>query len=193
MTRNIGWKLISLVIAAVIWFAIMNIADPVVSETFTGIPVTIVNDEVITSRGYQYTVESGDKVDVICKGKRSVVYSLSASDFKAHADFNTLNSMYMAGITVECTADSAQDVILRQRTENMAVKLEDQEVAPFNVRVELIGEVREGYFCYDTQLSSSLVQVSGALSQVAEVKVKATEMKRYDVDTEKIQIKRMKQ
>ncbi|MBR4725772.1 MAG: hypothetical protein IK071_08350 [Lachnospiraceae bacterium] len=171
LTRNIGLKLISLVIAAVIWFAIMNIADPVVSETFPGIHVDVVNDEVITSRGYQYTIESGDRVDIICKGKRSVVNSLTSSDFKAEADFTTLNSMYMAGITVECTsAYAADEVVLSQRTENMAIKLEDQKTEPFSVRIEQVGAVRDGYYCYGTSLSSSLIQVSGAASQVAFVK-----------------------
>nr|MCR5769141.1 hypothetical protein [Lachnospiraceae bacterium] len=146
-------------------------ADPVVSETFPGIHVDVVNDEVITSRGYQYTIESGDKVDIICKGKRSVVKSLTASDFKAKADFTTLNSMYMAGISVECSSPAAADeVVLSQRTENMAIKLEDQKTEPFSVRIEQTGTVRDGYFCYGTSLSSSLIQVSGAASQVAVVK-----------------------
>ncbi|MBP5332246.1 MAG: hypothetical protein J6Y89_10390 [Lachnospiraceae bacterium] len=170
LTRNIGLKLISLLIAAIIWFGIMSIADPVTSKRFEGINVSIINDDVITSRGYQYTVESGNKVDIICKGKTSIVTGLSASDFKAYADFNTLNSMYMAGITVECTADAASDIIITQRTENMAVKLEDQATVPFSVRVELEGNVRDGYYCNGTTLSSSLVQVTGAVSQVNAVK-----------------------
>jgi len=170
LTHNLGWKLVSLLIAAVIWLAIMNIADPVISETFTGIPVKVLNDEVITSRGYQYTIESGDKVDVFCKGKRSVIYSLSSADFTAYSDLKTLNSMYMSGIVVECQRDIASDIIITPRTENMAVKLEDQETSPFSVRVELGGKVKDGYYFNGTTLSSSLVQVSGAASQVAAVK-----------------------
>ena len=160
----------SLLIAAAIWFAIMNIADPVVTETFSGIPVRVLNDEVITSRGYQYTIETGEKVDVVCKGKRSIVYSLSSSDFSAYADFNTLNSMYMAGIVVECDADVTSDIILSPRTENMAIKLEDQQTAPFSVRVELGGKVRDGYYYNGVSLSSSLIQITGAASQVAAVR-----------------------
>ena len=170
LTRNIGWKLMSLVIAAVIWFAIMNIADPVVSETFSGIPVNVVNDEVITSRGYQYTIETGEKVDITVKGKRSVVYTLNSGSFKAQADFNNMNSMYMANIIVECVTEQASEIIITQRTENMAIKLEDQVTSPFSVRVELGGKVREGYYCNGATLSSSLVQITGAASQVEAVK-----------------------
>ncbi|MCR5322100.1 MAG: hypothetical protein K6E85_02275 [Lachnospiraceae bacterium] len=170
LTKNIGLKLISLVVAAVIWLAIMNMADPVVSETFTDIPVTATNVEVITSRGYQYTVETGEKVDITCKGKRSIIYSLSKADFKAYADFNTLNSMYMAGITVECTSPNAEDIIINQRTENMAIKLEDQKSATFSVRIAQEGQVKEGYYCHGMTPNTSLIEVSGAASQVDSVK-----------------------
>ena len=170
LTNNIVWKLASLVIAAIIWFAIMNIADPVTTETFTGIPVTIINDDVITSRGYQYTVESGERVDIICKGKRSVLLALTERDFVATADFNTLNSMYMANITAECVSSNASEVIMSLRTENMAVKLEDQVTLPFSVKVVMTGRVRDGYYCYGSTLASSLVQVTGAASQVGAVK-----------------------
>ncbi len=170
LTRNIGLKLLSLVVAACIWFAIMNIADPVVSQTFSGIPVSVINDDVITSRGYQYTVESGDKVDIICKGKKSIIDGLTSLDFKAEADFKTLNSMYMVGINVECTTEAASAINISQRTENMAVKLEDQATAPFSVRIETIGSVRDGYYCTGLTLSSSLIQVIGAASQVSAVR-----------------------
>ena len=170
LTKNIGLKIISLFVAAIIWLTITNIADPVVSKTFTGIPVTVINDDVITSRGYQYAVESGDKVDITCKGKGSVVYALNVSDFKAYADFNTLSSMYMAGITVECTSSNASDIIISQRTENMAIKLEDMDQASFSVKLVTEGQVKDGYYCHGTTSDISLVQVSGAASQVAAVK-----------------------
>ena len=170
LTKNIGLKLISLLVAAIIWLTITNIADPVVSKTFTGIPVTVVNADVIASRGYQYTIESGDRVDITCKGKGSIVYELDMSDFKAYADFKTLNSMYMAGITVECTSSNASDIIISQRTENMAIKLEDKDEASFGVKLITEGQVKEGYYCHGATSETSLVQVSGAASQVAAVK-----------------------
>lgn len=170
LTKNIGLKLISLVVAAIIWLAITNVADPVVSKTFTGIPVTVINDEVVVSRGYQYTVESGGKVDIICKGKGSAVYALDISDFKAYADFSTLNSMYMAGITVECTASNASDIIITQRTENMAIKLEDKDERKFGVKVVTEGQVKDGYYCHEAVPETSFIMLSGAASQVAAVK-----------------------
>lgn len=170
LTHNLGMKIVSVIVAALLWLTIMNMADPVVTETFDNIPVQIINDEVITSRGYQYSVESGDTVAVKVKGQRSVVDNLTLSDFVATVDFNSLNAMYMATISVECTSDNAKDLTLTLRNETMAVKLEDQETQPFNVRIVQQGTVKEGYYCYESRVSSTLVQVTGSITQMQELK-----------------------
>jgi len=40
LTSNWGLKLASVVFAAILWFLITNINDPVVSQTFYDVPVT---------------------------------------------------------------------------------------------------------------------------------------------------------
>lgn len=170
LTHNLGLKILSVVVAALVWLTIMNIADPVITENFNKIPIEITHDEVITSRGYQYSVESGESVDVRVKGKRSIVRQLTAYDFTVTADFNALNSMYMVPLNVECHSDSASDLIVSLRTEAMAVKLEDQETQPYSVRVVLIGDVKEGYYCYESKLSSSLIQVTGSKTSMSSLR-----------------------
>lgn len=170
ITHNLGLKILSVVVAALVWLTIMNIDNPIVTETIKDIPVQIINDEIITSRGYQYEIEAGSKVDVRVKGKRGTVDRLTASDFVATADFNSLNSMYMAAINVECLSEDAENLVITLKNENMAVKLEEQETQPYSVRVNLVGEVKEGYYCADARLNSSLIQVTGSLTQMYSLK-----------------------
>ena len=102
ISKNIGLKLLSVLLALLLWLIVMNVEDPAVTRTIYDIPVQIVNDDVITSRGYRYAVESGEKVDIRVKGRRSVVDGLSADDFVATADFNSVSSMKMVPIEVRC-------------------------------------------------------------------------------------------
>ena len=48
LTNNWGLKLIAILFALILWFAVINIDDPVVSETFKNIPVQLVNTETLT-------------------------------------------------------------------------------------------------------------------------------------------------
>ncbi|MBR5968324.1 MAG: hypothetical protein IK001_06985 [Lachnospiraceae bacterium] len=170
LTHNLGLKILSVVLAAFTWFLIMNVADPMVTQTFNNIPVQIEHDDVLTNRGYQYTIESGDKVDIKVKGKRSIVNTLTENDFKATADFNSLTALFMASITVECTSEHASEVVISLRNETMAVKLEDQEIKSFNVRIVLNGELKPGYYCYDTTCSPQLITATASVTQMQSVK-----------------------
>ena len=54
--HNWGWKLASVVLSTLLWLIITNYNDPVVTVRFSNIPVTILNDSSITSRGQVYEI-----------------------------------------------------------------------------------------------------------------------------------------
>jgi len=168
--HNLGLKIGSIIVALLLWLTITNIDDPTVTQTFKNIPVQILHDEVISSRGYEYLVEAGDTVTFKVKGRRSLVDNLRNEDFEAVADFNNLTSMYMVPINVSCNIENADEISISLQNENMAVSLEDQLTQPFTVRVITSGKVREGYYCTDNSVSSSLVQVTGSTSSVNSVR-----------------------
>ena len=169
-TQNIGWKLLSVVLALLLWLTVMNVEDPSVTQTIEDVPVQIVNDDVIKSRGYGYTIESGEKIDIKVKGRRSVVDNLTAEDFVATADFSSFSSMKMVPIEVTCVNSHASDLTFTARTDSMAIKLEAELTASKSIRIDRIGEVKEGYYLYDCTTNTSLVSVNGAQSQVENVK-----------------------
>ena len=169
-TKNIGLKLLSILLALLLWLTVMNVEDPTVTQTISDIPVQIVNDDVITSRGYRYTVESGEKIDVRIKGRRSVVDNITVDDFVATADFSAFSSMKMVPIEVKCTDDHVAEISWTARTDSMAIVLEDEDTATLSIRKDINGEVKEGYYLYDYSTETSLVSVKGAKSQVAVVK-----------------------
>lgn len=51
--HNLGLKIGSIIVALLLWLTITNIDDPTVTQTFKNIPVQILHDEVISSRGYE--------------------------------------------------------------------------------------------------------------------------------------------
>ncbi|MCR5431336.1 MAG: hypothetical protein K6E95_02140 [Lachnospiraceae bacterium] len=168
--HNLGLKIGSIIIAVLLWLTITNIDDPTVTLTYKSIPVTISNEEVITSRGYGYLVEAGETITLKIKGRRSLVDTLRETDFSAVADFNNLNSMSFVPINVDCNIEHADELNVSIQPENMAVKLEDPLTLPFSVRVITNGKVREGYYCTGNTVSTSVVQVTGSTSSVNSVR-----------------------
>ena len=48
LTNNISLKLLAVLFAIIFWLIVVNIDDPDVTRTFHGIPVTVLDEEVIT-------------------------------------------------------------------------------------------------------------------------------------------------
>ena len=56
INNNIGMKVLSVFIAVLIWLLVANINDPVRTERFSDLPVTIINESALTDLGYAYEV-----------------------------------------------------------------------------------------------------------------------------------------
>ena len=67
LTRNLGLKIVSFLLAVTLWLLVVNIDDPVVRWTYLDVPVTIKNADVITNQGMIYEVM--DDTDIIPRVK----------------------------------------------------------------------------------------------------------------------------
>lgn len=73
--NNISMKVISVVIAVLIWLLVANINDPVRTERFTDVPVKIINEQALTDLGYAYEVTEGSEVTIIAR-ERAVFFGI---------------------------------------------------------------------------------------------------------------------
>ena len=89
--NNFTVKVLAVVFAVLIWIIIANIDDYIITKQINDIPVEIINGDAITSNDKLYEVVEGQTVDVIIKGKRSVVDYLTSNDLKAVADLSKLS------------------------------------------------------------------------------------------------------
>ena len=91
LTNNIGLKILSVVAAFVLWMVVVNVDDPVISRTYTGIPVEVVNGDAITNEGKTFEIVDGsNSISVIVSAKRSVIEQMSRDFIKATADMKDL-------------------------------------------------------------------------------------------------------
>lgn len=157
---NLWLKILSLVVAFLFWLVILNITDPTTSRTFYNIPVQVLNENVITSVNQVYEIESGDKVQVTVKGKRSFVETLTSSDFEATADLSDLSKVNAVSIAVKLKRVPASSVEVDWGNAVMKVKLEKRVSQKFKVQIEHQGELSEGYELGDMVARPNIVEVS---------------------------------
>ncbi len=169
-TRNIGMKLLSIVLAFFIWIIIMSISNPQITIVIEDIPVDRRNEEAVSKENMVYEALSGDKVTIRVKGTRSEIESLTADDFVAYVDFREIGWVNAVPIHVEPKNEELEKhmVISYQSDKVMSISLVEHQMELVMVEVQL-ENVPEEYYAYCSSVSSKLLEVSGSKTQVESV------------------------
>lgn len=180
---NIGLKLLSVALGFLVWLLVLNIDDSAVTRTISGVPINLINTDSITSQNQLFTITSGDTVDIVVKGRKSIVSDLDATDFKAVADMSKISITNAVPVTVTAADSSVAKKINITVVDNvLSVELEAEKTVSVPVSVVTMGEVAEGYTVGSSVATPNLITIKGASSVVssidrAEVTVDVTDAK----------------
>ena len=165
--NNIGYKILAIAIAIILWLVVLNISDYSITVHVDGIPVERLNANVMDELDQVYDVVSGDTVDIIVKGKRSVVEGLNKDDFYAYADLSKMSITNSVQIFVVSRYEEGADNINITCVDNvMQLSLEDKVSKKFPISVKTKGEPAEGYAVGATSASPNMVKIEGPRSVV---------------------------
>lgn len=167
--KNFAIKILSIVVAFIIWLVIINITDPTVTKSFTEIPVEILNENVITSSNQVYEVEEGDTVDVTIKGKRSLIEDITEDDFSASADLSKLSTVNTAGIQVKLNKFTKENIEIDWNNEVLRISLEQRSSQQFKVQIGAEGELADNYVLGEITVQPNMIEVSGGRSKIKKV------------------------
>jgi YbbR domain-containing protein len=179
--NNIGLKILALLIAIIVWWVVMNIDDPLVKKTISGINVELRNDDDLTDRGYIYEVDSGSVITITVRAPESVAKDLKASDFVAYADLSQLSPLTdSANITIECIKSDVKSDIKEITSKVQVVKLniDNKETEEIPITINITGSPADNYVLGDSSISQNKIEVTGAASVIEKI---ASAVISYDV------------
>ena len=136
--NNIGLKLISVVVAIVIWYIVVDIDDPVETNTYT-VKISVANEAYIASGKEIYHIDDANKtVGVSVRANRSTLRSISEDDITVTADFTQIVDMnrdpVMVPLTAECKGVSRNNITLARTT--IPITIESIATKTFAVAVD---------------------------------------------------------
>ena len=159
LTNNLGYKIVSVVLATLLWLIVLNINDPEKTATITNIPIKIINEDAITGQDKVYQVISGKTATVKVTGPRTIIDSLEASSFTATADMSKLSLTNAVGVEVELNSAAYRTKVELDSKTTMVVALEDLVEREFTVDIQQKGTEPTGYIVYDTVIHTDKVKV----------------------------------
>jgi YbbR domain-containing protein len=167
MNSNTFYKIISIVIALVLWVYVIQVENPTKTKTISDVPIQLLNEESLTARGLALSGEPNYTVDVQIKGKRADLSKINAGDFIANADLfgYSLGKNY---IPVTITAPDGITV-LDVKPVKINVTIEERVEVAKPIKVVFIGRFEDGIEAGQIATQPAEIQVSGAKSEVSAV------------------------
>ena len=136
--NNLGLKILSFVIAILVWLLVVNINNPIGTKSFVISDVQLLNEAYIDADG-KMCMQDEEQVPirVTIKAQRKILDRISVNNIRAVADLQQAVSLntdpVMVPITVSC------DHILQDNIEvspqNLSLHLEDKDTQEFVVNV----------------------------------------------------------
>ena len=169
LTRNLGLKLASLLLAFVLWFLVAQIYDPKDTVTFNNIQVRLINTELLDEEGKVYEVlDNSNLVRVTVTGPQSIVKSeLRRSDIVAEADMSKLTDINT--ITYYCENISNDSVEIKGNHDSVRLNVEDKTSKWIKLESNTIGDVASGYMIGNVTLDQTNIEVTGPKSAISQV------------------------
>lgn len=168
MPQNIGLRLIALIAAAVLWLVVVNISDPIDSVSFNNIPVTIINEEVVTNQGKVFqVVDNVQTVRVTVSAQRQILSRISASNIVATADLSQMEvNTLLVPITATVRGYESSGIVTVATPNNLQVKIEDMTKNNFPISVSATGTPRDGYVVGSMTTNPEKITIRGSDSMI---------------------------
>lgn len=173
-SRRENWitMLFCIVAAVCIWFYVMSIDSPSSTETFSSVPVAVLNNRDASQESLTAISGTGSVIDVTLKGRKRVLNDLSADDIEASVDVSatTVSGKSVFTVNVEAPAGTiVEDFYPKQIT----VYMDKKGIISVPVECRLIDYTIPSDHSLNvsepTSLSVNAVQVSGPESELEKI------------------------
>ena len=136
--QDFGYKILSVLIAVLIWYAVVNANDPVETATFT-VRITVENESYIANGKQIYHIEDAYKtVMVYIKANRNTLKRISTDSISVVADLTQIVDLnrdpVMVPLTASCAGVSATNITLARTA--IPITIENIATKTFQVTVD---------------------------------------------------------
>lgn len=195
LTKNIGWKLLSVLLAILTWFIVVNQVDPIVTTTISGIEVEILNPEAITGQGKVFEVTGNKTISIRVNAKKTDLGQIRPTDFHAYVDmrysYGTSENQQAAQIRIEVVNN-------RSIIDESSIEFRGEDVLYFTtenvtsrsmpVEIEQSGELADTYHLENLECSPSEVTVTAPESVMAKVSRVVAQIDRSTLNSDTTEI-----
>lgn len=174
LTDNISLKIMSVAVAVIVWLLVVNVDNPIITDSFVVTNVEFINAAYIEDDGKMFMQEEEqDPIRVTIKGERKTLNRIRVSDIHAVADLQQAVSLntdpVMVPVSVSCAGISSENIEVTPR--NISIHIEDKVTQEFVVNVTTKGDSKpaKGYEVGTLTSSPEKIKITGPQSLINKI------------------------
>ncbi len=154
-------KVISFVVAVLIWFYIIIVADPSVDISIKDIPIKYVNQANLEERGLAIINDDNVKVELKIRGSRKKIANIDNNNVYATVDLANIAKTGTFLLPVSISIPYEYDEIVSKKPYNVDVIVDRVIEEEREVEIIPVGNTANGYIAGKPSVSTSKVVLTG--------------------------------
>lgn len=168
LLHNTSLKIISAILAFIIWLMVSNSANPETTETVY-VPITILNENIITGSNKVYTIDR-ESVSVSYKIRSNDVSNVKPAEFTVFADFKDIDKNGSVPLLISVSENALEYIDdVNVFPSEVKVSTDNIQQKKFLVGHTLIGDVEPGYVKGVFDITPDYLYVKGPVSAVGQI------------------------
>ncbi|ERJ81978.1 YbbR-like protein [Peptostreptococcaceae bacterium oral taxon 113 str. W5053] len=168
LKNNLSFKLAALLVAIVAWYYVMEDKNPVKTQEYKNIPVTILNQERLSEKQLILMEPKNPTVNITLQGKRNEMNRINYNEIKASIDIKDYLREGTHSIKVNVDKPNTLTVIKMDKAE-VSVRLENIIKKNLPVKVKIMDQLENDYILEETSSNPAGVTVEGPSSKIAQI------------------------
>jgi YbbR domain-containing protein len=169
--QDILIKVCCVIASLALWVYIRTSENPVINQTIRYVPITVVNEEVLSETGLTLVPNQEFTVSLTIKGPSSIIDNIDKNkDFNLEVDLGKYALKSGENwIPVEIKQSPSNVTILNQEGVSTKVNLDTLVSKDVSVIPNMVGTTAEGFHAENPTISSQIVVVSGGKTYIDKV------------------------
>ena len=172
-------KIISFVIALLLWFYIIAVVDPSVDVTVRDIPIRYTNQDVIEEKGLCLISDLRATVELKIRGSRKRIANIDNKNIYATVDLSNISKTGTFSLPIAISIPYEYNEIVSKKPYNASVVIDKIVSAEREVKVLTSGSTASGYIAGTAVPSVKMVALKGASTMIDRIESVGAEIN-YD-------------
>jgi len=168
LTNNLSLKIISVVVAIILWLYAVSELNPEVTKNITDIKVEVINMDVLNEKQLTLVEDPVDSITIRIRGLANDIRKVNTSDIKAVLDLSEIDWTGTQLVELQVEGLLPREVKLDKVPEiSLTINKIATKVIP--VVVDVTGDGEEGYYVHEATVEPKNITIYGPESLVDNV------------------------